>query len=224
MLQQLRVVRGGGGGARGPDRGRRAQHRGRRRRRGLRRLRRQLPGRGRARAGARRRARSASTSARCSGGKEVGAVIGRPRRPRPGRLRRLRRRSSIIVKNLLYVSAPNEALIFSGRVRQVGDREVGYRVVRGGRALRVPALRARRPHGPHQHRHRHRGARRLLQGRHPAQRARRRQHQAARRGAAAQQRHRALPRPHAPGDHARSPRRRWRATCAACSPSSRPSR
>jgi flotillin len=45
---------------------------------------------------------------------------------------------STIVKKLLYVSAPNEALIFSGRVRQVGNREVGYRVVRGGRALRVP--------------------------------------------------------------------------------------
>jgi flotillin len=45
---------------------------------------------------------------------------------------------STIVKKLLYVSAPNEALIFSGRVRRVGNREVGYRVVRGGRALRVP--------------------------------------------------------------------------------------
>jgi flotillin len=45
---------------------------------------------------------------------------------------------SVILKRLLYVSAPNEALIFSGRTRQVGAREVGYRVVRGGRALRVP--------------------------------------------------------------------------------------
>jgi flotillin len=46
---------------------------------------------------------------------------------------------STIVKKLLYVSAPNEALIFSGRVRRAGtNREVGYRVVRGGRALRVP--------------------------------------------------------------------------------------
>ena len=44
----------------------------------------------------------------------------------------------IMVKRLLYVSSPNEALIFSGRVRQVGKREVGYRVVRGGRALRRP--------------------------------------------------------------------------------------
>ncbi len=45
---------------------------------------------------------------------------------------------SFILRKLLYVSAPNEALIFSGRPRMAGDREVGYRVVRGGRALRVP--------------------------------------------------------------------------------------
>ena len=45
---------------------------------------------------------------------------------------------SFILRKLLYVSAPNEALIFSGRPRRVGDREIGYRVVRGGRALRVP--------------------------------------------------------------------------------------
>lgn len=45
---------------------------------------------------------------------------------------------SIIINRLLYVSAPNEALIFSGRTRTVGRRDVGYRVVRGGRALRVP--------------------------------------------------------------------------------------
>jgi flotillin len=46
-----------------------------------------------------------------------------------------------IVKKLLYVSQPNEALIFSGRVRRAGtNKEVGYRVVRGGRALRVPLL------------------------------------------------------------------------------------
>ena len=45
---------------------------------------------------------------------------------------------SFIVRKLLYVSAPNEALIFSGRPRMAAEREVGYRVVRGGRALRVP--------------------------------------------------------------------------------------
>lgn len=47
---------------------------------------------------------------------------------------------SATLKRLLYVSAPNEALIFSGRVRHVANREVGFRVARGGRALRVPLL------------------------------------------------------------------------------------
>ena len=176
--------------------------RGRRRRPGLRRLRGQLPGRGGAGDGARRRARS---------GVDMRALLGQRRRrrdDRPAPASWPRRPSwcsfvlSIVVKRLLYVSAPNEALIFSGRVRQVGQREVGYRVVRGGRAPAHAALRAGRQRGPHQHRHRHRGEGRLLQGRHPAERARRRQHQAARRGAAAQQRHRALPGPHAAGDHA----------------------
>jgi flotillin len=45
---------------------------------------------------------------------------------------------SVVIKRLLYVSAPNEALILSGRVRKVGQRELGYRVIRGGRALRMP--------------------------------------------------------------------------------------
>jgi flotillin len=47
---------------------------------------------------------------------------------------------SIIVRSLLYVSAPNEALVFSGKRRSVGDREIGYRIVRGGRSLRTPLL------------------------------------------------------------------------------------
>jgi flotillin len=53
---------------------------------------------------------------------------------------------SFIVNRLLYVSAPNQALIFSGgrRMAQLGTgeppREIGYRVIRGGRALRVPLL------------------------------------------------------------------------------------
>jgi flotillin len=45
---------------------------------------------------------------------------------------------SSMLKRLLYVSTPNEALIFSGRTRRVADHEVGYRAVRGGRALRMP--------------------------------------------------------------------------------------
>ncbi|MCS6800013.1 MAG: SPFH domain-containing protein [Myxococcota bacterium] len=43
------------------------------------------------------------------------------------------------VKNLLYVCQPNEVLVFSGLRRRTPDgREVGYRIIRGGRALRVP--------------------------------------------------------------------------------------
>jgi flotillin len=42
------------------------------------------------------------------------------------------------LKNLLLVSSPNEALILSGGSHAVGDRTVGYRSIRGGRAVRIP--------------------------------------------------------------------------------------
>lgn len=45
-----------------------------------------------------------------------------------------------LIKKLLYVATPNEVLIFCGSTRQVGDKRVGYRFVRGGRSLRVPFL------------------------------------------------------------------------------------
>jgi flotillin len=46
----------------------------------------------------------------------------------------------MLVKNVLYVCQPNEVLVFSGRTRQTPDgRTVGYRVIKGGRTLRVPA-------------------------------------------------------------------------------------
>lgn len=44
----------------------------------------------------------------------------------------------VTIKRLLWVSTPNEALIFSGATRRVGDRLVGFRFVRGGRSLRRP--------------------------------------------------------------------------------------
>ncbi|MDC3960828.1 flotillin family protein [Polyangium jinanense] len=44
------------------------------------------------------------------------------------------------LKNLLLVSSPNEVLVLSGGSHQVGSREVGYRSVRGGRAVRIPLL------------------------------------------------------------------------------------
>ncbi len=47
---------------------------------------------------------------------------------------------SLVVRNLLFVSTPNEALVFSGRSRSLGDKELGYRIVRGGRSLRMPLL------------------------------------------------------------------------------------
>ena len=46
-----------------------------------------------------------------------------------------------VVRNLLYICRPNEILIFSGR-RHVADdgREVGFRVIFGGRGFRVPIV------------------------------------------------------------------------------------
>lgn len=46
-----------------------------------------------------------------------------------------------IIKANLFICPPNEVLIFSGRKRQTGDgRQVGYRVLKGGRAFRIPLL------------------------------------------------------------------------------------
>jgi flotillin len=44
------------------------------------------------------------------------------------------------LKNLLLVSSPNEALILSGGAHLVENRPVGYRSIRGGRAVRIPLL------------------------------------------------------------------------------------
>ena len=46
-----------------------------------------------------------------------------------------------IIKANLFICPPNEVLIFSGRGRQTADgRQVGYRVIKGGRAFRIPLL------------------------------------------------------------------------------------
>ncbi len=46
-----------------------------------------------------------------------------------------------LVARLIYVCRPNEILIFSGRRRRTVDgRDVGFRIVRAGRALRMPLL------------------------------------------------------------------------------------
>lgn len=44
------------------------------------------------------------------------------------------------LKNLLVVSSPNEVVILSGSTNQVEGRTVGYRSIRGGRAVRIPLV------------------------------------------------------------------------------------
>lgn len=41
---------------------------------------------------------------------------------------------------LLYVSTPNEVLVFSGTIRRLPERTLGYRYVRGGRSIRRPFI------------------------------------------------------------------------------------
>jgi flotillin len=44
------------------------------------------------------------------------------------------------LRRTICLATPNEVLILSGSHRRVGDAIVGYRAVRGGRAVRVPLL------------------------------------------------------------------------------------
>lgn len=44
------------------------------------------------------------------------------------------------LRKLIYICAPNEVLIFSGRTRILGNRSVGYRLIKGGRGVRIPLL------------------------------------------------------------------------------------
>jgi len=47
----------------------------------------------------------------------------------------------IIIKNMLYICEPNEVLIFSGRKRRLPSGQlIGYRIIKGGRTLRIPLL------------------------------------------------------------------------------------
>jgi flotillin len=46
----------------------------------------------------------------------------------------------IVITRLIQICAPNEVLIFSGSRRQVGNRVVGYRLVQGGRGIRIPLI------------------------------------------------------------------------------------
>jgi flotillin len=47
---------------------------------------------------------------------------------------------SLILKRIIYICPPNEVLIFSGGHRKLGDRVIGYRVVQGGRGVRIPLI------------------------------------------------------------------------------------
>ena len=45
----------------------------------------------------------------------------------------------MVIKRVLYVCQPSEVLIFSGRRRVAGNgRVAGYRIIRGGRGIRIP--------------------------------------------------------------------------------------
>lgn len=44
------------------------------------------------------------------------------------------------IKGLIKVGEPNQVLIFSGATRQIENRELGYRIVRGGTGIRMPLL------------------------------------------------------------------------------------
>jgi flotillin len=49
---------------------------------------------------------------------------------------------AMILSRIIYICPPNEVLIFSGGHRKLGteDRVVGYRVVQGGRGIRIPLI------------------------------------------------------------------------------------
>lgn len=46
----------------------------------------------------------------------------------------------VVSGRLLLIGAPDELLLLAGARRRDGEREVGYRYLRGGRALRLPLL------------------------------------------------------------------------------------
>ncbi len=49
---------------------------------------------------------------------------------------------AFVISRIIYICPPNEVLIFSGSHRKLGtvDRTVGYRVVQGGRGIRIPLI------------------------------------------------------------------------------------
>ncbi|MFT3693252.1 MAG: SPFH domain-containing protein [Kofleriaceae bacterium] len=48
---------------------------------------------------------------------------------------------AMILKRIIYICPPNEVLIFSGGHRKLDDgRQIGYRVIQGGRGIRIPLI------------------------------------------------------------------------------------
>jgi flotillin len=47
---------------------------------------------------------------------------------------------ALALTRFLYICQPNEVLVFSGGQRASAGRKVGYRIIKGGRALRIPLL------------------------------------------------------------------------------------
>lgn len=46
-----------------------------------------------------------------------------------------------VVKSLIVICLPNELVVITGRHRVTGDgRKVGYRLLHGGRTLRIPIV------------------------------------------------------------------------------------
>ena len=46
----------------------------------------------------------------------------------------------LIIRTLICICQPNEALVISGTRRRMGDRILGYRLILGGRGIRIPML------------------------------------------------------------------------------------
>lgn len=47
----------------------------------------------------------------------------------------------LAIKNILYICQPNEVLIFAGKsVRGADGKRVGYRIIKGGRGIRIPMM------------------------------------------------------------------------------------
>lgn len=46
----------------------------------------------------------------------------------------------MVVKNVIYICQPNELLIFSGGKSTSEKKRIGYRIIQGGRGIRVPLL------------------------------------------------------------------------------------